>query len=65
MKLTVLLAPGRPVLACLALIGMLFLASCQSQPEVKPMMKMASDSTANGLLESDPPVKPSGPGGGP
>ncbi|KQS33801.1 hypothetical protein [Dyadobacter sp. Leaf189] len=58
MKLTVLLAHGRSVGVCLAVTGMLCLASCEKQStNIKPVIETAPDSTG-------PPVKPSGPGGG-
>ncbi|MCF0051602.1 hypothetical protein LXM25_16155 [Dyadobacter sp. LJ53] len=65
MKLTVLLAHGRSIGVCLAVVGMLWLASCESQSGVKPLTKSAADSTSHNLVADDPPVKPSGPGGGP
>jgi hypothetical protein len=65
MEVKMLAAWSRQVWACLALMGMIWLASCQSQSEVKPLTKSALDSTSHNLVADDPPVKPSGPGGGP
>lgn len=65
MNLKMLMAWGRPVGACLAIAGMLCLASCESQTDVAPAgNQFAADSSAHNGVAGDPPVKPSGPGGG-
>lgn len=65
MKLTELVAPWRHAWACLALLALIGLASCDTQSDVKPAAQSAKDSTSHNLVAGDPPIKPSGPGGGP
>lgn len=49
--------------AGLAIAGVFLLSSCGSQPDVKPEIQVSADSLHK-LVDGDPPVKPSGPGGG-
>lgn len=55
-------AQSRRFRAGCALLGMLFLASCQPDRPVSPSQEMASDSIQ--VSNDDPPVGPGGPGGG-
>ena len=52
---------GRRFRAGFALMSLVFLASCQTEPAVHPTKQVVADSTQ---VNDDPPVKPSGPGGG-